>query len=118
MVSSYCYGIRDGWPLGWSYALTIWGVFVHPQLKQRRIILMSAWEQHLAFSADRALIEWLPSERNAPVVSQTDQNGQSQLINHGYNLWAQRAQRHWGLLEWVRHSCRRFKVDKLLIEAK
>jgi predicted phage terminase large subunit-like protein len=99
-------------------ALTLWGVFVHPQLKQRRIILMSAWEKHLAFSADRALIEWLPSERNAPLLTQTDQNGQSQLINHGYNLWVQRTQRHWGLLEWVRHSCRRLNVDKLLIEAK
>jgi predicted phage terminase large subunit-like protein len=29
-------------------------------------------------------------------------------------LWAQRTQRHQGLLEWVRHSCQRFKV----IEAK
>jgi hypothetical protein len=33
-------------------------------------------------------------------------------------VWQQRTQRHWGLMEWVEYTCRRFKVHRLLIEAK
>jgi hypothetical protein len=29
-----------------------------------------------------------------------------------------RAQPSWGLIEWITHSCKRFKVDRLLVEAK
>jgi hypothetical protein len=56
---------------------TVWGMFRHPVLGKRRIILLDARRRHLQFSADRELIEWLPGERNVPLISQTDQNGQS-----------------------------------------
>src|SRR6185369_1099340 len=36
----------------------------------------------------------------------------------GRMQWVQRTQQHWGLVEWVKYSCERFKVDNLLIEAK
>jgi predicted phage terminase large subunit-like protein len=32
--------------------------------------------------------------------------------------WIQRTPKEWGLVEWVKYSCERFKVDNLLIEAK
>jgi predicted phage terminase large subunit-like protein len=79
------------------------GVFTNPQDGQRRIILVGAWRKHLAFSADRSLIEWRPYESSA---------------QNGYALWCQRTQQYWGLLEWLQYSCRRYKIDKLLIESK
>jgi predicted phage terminase large subunit-like protein len=83
---------------------TAWGVFTHPQDGQRRIMLVGAWRKHLAFSADRELIKWRETEINN--------------YQYGYKLWVQRTQQHWGLMEWLQYSCRRYKVDKLLIEAK
>jgi hypothetical protein len=97
-------------------ALTVWGVFTHPKERERRICLITAWQKRLEISGDHQLLEWLPSERNTPLVSQTDQNGQSRLVSHGRQLWAQRTQRHWGLIQWVHETCRRYGVDKLLIE--
>ena len=96
-------------------ALTIWGVWNRPSNvggrvdaaghiwqvtgpTQRRIMLVHAWRKHLSFSADRALLERLPRE--------TDQ------------AWRWRTQKDWGLMEWVNDTCNRFKVDRLLIEAK
>jgi predicted phage terminase large subunit-like protein len=66
-------------------------------------MLIGAWRKHLAFSADRSLIEWRPYEMNA---------------QNGYEMWVRRCQQHFGLMEWIQYSCRRYKVDKLLIEAK
>lgn len=95
---------------------TVWGVFSQPSFeagrvdekaghiwqvsgpKQRRIMLVHAWRKHLAFSADRSLIET--------------------RANESHQLWRRRTQEHWGLIEWVHDTCTRFKVDKLLIEAK
>lgn len=33
-------------------------------------------------------------------------------------VWEARTQEHWGLCEWIAHTCRRFKVHKLLVESK
>lgn len=74
---------------------TIWGAFLNKD-GRRRIMLVHAWRKHLQFSGPK--IEMLPGE--TPQM---------------YNL---RTMAEWGLLEWVAYSCRRFKVDKLLIEAK
>lgn len=74
---------------------TVWGVFVNEEGK-RRIMLVHAWRKHLAFSGKR--IPRLPKE-----------------TNDAYRL---RTMKTWGLMEWVCDTCRRFKVDKLLIEAK
>lgn len=35
-----------------------------------------------------------------------------------YEMWRLRTQEKWGLCEWIAHSCRRFSVNELLIEAK
>jgi predicted phage terminase large subunit-like protein len=78
-------------------AMTVWGVFLDKDGK-RRVILMDAWRKHLEFSADRREIERRPNESDA--------------------VHRQRTQRHWGLMEWVEHTCNRFKVHRLLIEAK
>lgn len=78
-------------------ALTIWGIFENEEGMSRGM-LVHAWRKHLEFSADRKLIEPLPRETK----------GQ----------WQVRTQKNWGLMEWLKYSCERFKVDHLLIEAK
>lgn len=76
-------------------ALTIWGIFQNDQ-GQNRAMLVHAWRKHLEFSGPRL------------VQSPNESRGQ----------WIVRTQPTWGLLEWVKHTCERFKVDNLLIEAK
>ncbi len=61
-----------------------------------KLMLMTAWRRHLR-------IHGAHDERRA---------------NETYNHWVARTQKEWGLCEWVAHSCRRFDVDALLIEAK
>jgi predicted phage terminase large subunit-like protein len=78
-------------------ALTVWGVFRNDK-DQRRIMLIHAWRKHLQFSADRSKI-----------VRGEKESGEA---------WQRRTRVHWGLIEWVVATCLRFKVDKLLIEAK
>ena len=75
-------------------ALTIWGVFQHEG--KRRIMLVHAWRKHLPFSGPR--IEKEPQETAL--------------------AYKRRTQGTWGLMEWVEGTCTRFRVDKLLIEAK
>lgn len=76
-------------------ALTCWGVFLNKENK-KRIILLHAWRKHLQFSGVRT--DWKTGETYA-----------------GYK---HRTQERWGLVEWIADTCNRFKVDKLLIEAK
>lgn len=76
-------------------ALTVWGVFQTPE-KRRRIMLVHAWRKHLPFSGPR--IEKEPNET--------------------LPAYKHRTRPTWGLMEWVADTCTRFKVDKLLIEAK
>jgi predicted phage terminase large subunit-like protein len=97
-------------------AFTIWGVFRlkddknlagaepnnlghvwHGEAEGKlRIMLVHAWRKHLPFSGPR--IEREPKETRL--------------------AYKQRTQHTWGLVEWVSDTCTRFKVDKLLIEAK
>jgi predicted phage terminase large subunit-like protein len=74
--------------------LTVWGVFHHEG--KRRIMLVHAWRKHLPFSGPRI-----------------DKGPQETLL-----AYKQRTQNTWGLMEWVAHTCNRFKIDRLLIEAK
>ena len=76
-------------------ALTIWGIFQNEE-GLNRAMLVHAWRKHLEFSGPR--MPALPGESK----------GQ----------WIVRTQAKWGLMEWVKHTCERFKVDNLLIEAK
>lgn len=78
-------------------ALTIWGIFQNEE-GLNRAMLVHAWRKHLEFSGPRNLLTLSPNESR----------GQ----------WVIRTQKHWGLLEWVKYTCERFKVDNLLIEAK
>lgn len=75
---------------------TVWGVFTDPNVAARRLMLVHAWRRHLAFSGPR--IPMLPRETK--------------------DAYRQRTIKTWGLMEHVSDTCRRFKVDKLLIEAK
>ena len=76
-------------------ALTIWGIFQNEE-GFNRAMLVHAWRKHLEFSGPR--IKALPNESK----------GQ----------WVVRTQSQWGLMEWIKYTCERFKVDHLLIEAK
>lgn len=76
-------------------ALTIWGIFRNQEDKNR-VMLVHAWRKHLQFSGPRA--DPLPGESRMDYI--------------------QRTQKDWGLVEWVKYSCERFKVDQLLIESK
>jgi predicted phage terminase large subunit-like protein len=76
-------------------AMTVWGVFRN-KLDHPKIALVHAWRKRLIIHGPR--IERLPGERPA--------------------VYLRRTQPHWGVVEWVAHTCRFFKVDLLLIEAK
>ena len=76
-------------------ALTVWGIFQDKE-GRNRAMLVHAWRKHLEFSGPRL----------------------SQAANESKGQWIVRTQPSWGLLEWVKHTCERFKVDNLLIEAK
>ncbi len=78
-------------------ALTVWGIFENEE-GYTRAMLVHAWRKHLEFSGPRAILKTLPNETK----------GQ----------WIVRTQKKWGLLEWTKYTCERFKVDHLLIEAK
>lgn len=77
-------------------ALTVWGVFVEPESGKRRIILLHAWRKFLQFSGVR--------------IERGDRESAE--------MFTRRTQHTWGLVEWLAHTCTRFKVSKLLIEAK
>jgi phage terminase large subunit-like protein len=60
------------------------------------IMLISAWRK------------WL--ELHGEIVERQTNENQGQYIH--------RAQKNWGLIEWVAHECRKYVVDDLLIEGK
>lgn len=76
-------------------AMTVWGVF-EDQKGQPKILLLNAWEKRLELHG--VDVERHIGERNEDYVK--------------------RAQPDWGLVEWVIYTCRRFKVDRLMIESK
>ncbi len=78
-------------PTGFS----IWGVFRDRQ-ENPRVMLMWAWAKHCELHGQP--IEKRPGETK--------------------RSYDQRAMPTWGVVEWIAYSCRRFRVDKLLIEAK
>lgn len=75
-------------------AMTIWGIFQHPKTKEPGIILMEAWRKWLRMNSE-------------PIARLPDENEFD---------FKERTKPKWGLVEWTVHSCRRFKVDSLLIE--
>jgi predicted phage terminase large subunit-like protein len=63
---------------------------------KRRIMLVHSWRKHLPFSGPRI-----------------DKGTMESLA-----AYKRRTSSSWGLIEWVADTCGRFKVDRLLIEAK
>jgi predicted phage terminase large subunit-like protein len=59
-------------------------------------MLIHAWAKRLEFSGPKIEIE--PGEHES--------------------IYRRRCMPHWGLVEWVADTCKRFKADKLLIESK
>lgn len=77
--------------------MTVWGVFVNED-GRRRLMLIDAWRKHLEFSGPRVDVERREHETR--------------------QAWVRRTQDKWGLMEWIHSTCEKWKVDKLLIEAK
>jgi predicted phage terminase large subunit-like protein len=76
-------------------ALTVWGIFANEH-GNNRAILIHAWAKRLEFSGPKIDLE--PGEHES--------------------VYRRRCMPHWGLVEWVADTCKRFKADKLLIESK
>lgn len=74
---------------------TIWGVF-RDKNDNPRVMLMWAWAKHCELHGQ-------PIEKRLGETKKA------------YDI---RSMPTWGLVEWIAYSCRRFKVDRLLIEAK
>lgn len=90
-------------------ALTIFGIFTHPQTGERSIMLIDAWRKWLKMHGE-------PTPRND---RETIRIGDTAAIKARKDLlWKNRVGDEWGLVEWVAYTCRFRKVDKLLIEGK
>jgi predicted phage terminase large subunit-like protein len=76
-------------------ALTVWGMFRDID-DYPKFILLNAWRKRLEIHGPE--IPRMPGES---------------LESHQL-----RSQDNWGLVEWVGHSCQKYKVDRLLIESK
>jgi predicted phage terminase large subunit-like protein len=75
-------------------ALVIMGLW-HDRAENPRLIVMNAWAKRLELHGQT--LDRLPGETEADYIA--------------------RSKPGWGLVEWVAHSCRRFRVDLLLIES-
>lgn len=86
-------------------ALTVWGTFVETDAMQRAaeqfgtpsIMLIAAWRKKLTLHGKTDLI---------PIRGETKEE------------FEDRKRDNWGLVEHIAETCRKFKVNKLLIEAK
>lgn len=68
---------------------------------QMKIMLIYGWEKHLGLRG--------PPEERPPGLTDKEWNSRE---------WMLTRQKKWGLVEWVIDSCRRYRVDRLLIEVK
>jgi predicted phage terminase large subunit-like protein len=76
-------------------ALTIFGLWIDKN-KNRRAMLQYAWQKRLSL--------------HGTMLEKGSQEIQVQFTK--------RQQEEWGLVEWVAHECKRWKVNRLLIEDK
>jgi predicted phage terminase large subunit-like protein len=77
-------------------ALAVIAAYIDPKTRHRRLLLVDAWKKRLELHGET--IEREPGEKDA--------------------AYLRRAQPHWGLCEWVSHTCSARRVDRLLIENK
>lgn len=75
-------------------ACTVWGVWSDKGAP--RIMLMYAWRKHL--------------ELHGRYEPRYEGETQEEFLS--------RVRPRWGLVEWLAHTCKRYKVDKLLVEGK
>lgn len=76
-------------------AMTVWGIWIDRN-RNRRAMLMFSWNKRLKL--------------NGKVITQMD--GEAKV-----NYMA-RQKEEWGLIEWVADTCKRYKVQRMLIEDK
>lgn len=76
-------------------AMTVWGVNYDDD-GTPRVFLIAAWRK------------WL--QLHGPEVRRD--------LGEPYELFMERRKKVWGLVEWIGHTCKRFQVDRLLVEAK
>ena len=88
-------------------AMSVWGTFWHPELRAKRVIVLDAWRKHLA-------LHGAETQRRPEEVPQAGDMAQDADIKNAH--YRQRVSPKWGLVEWVRHTCMRFRVDVLLVE--
>lgn len=77
------------------------GALRMPDDERPKIMLLYAWQKRLDLHG--------PPDERPPDVTEEDWNSPAMLVQR---------QQSWGLVEWVVHTCRRYRVDTLLIEAK
>ena len=76
-------------------AMTVWGLN-YADDGTPRVFLIAAWRKWLQLHGPDLIQEWgEPPE-----------------------LFLERQKKAWGLVEWIGHTCKRFHVDRLLVEAK
>jgi predicted phage terminase large subunit-like protein len=90
-------------------AMTVWGVFVHPELRKTRIILIDAWRKHLQ-------LHGAPTPRLEHEILRFGDT--PQVVRRKGMLWERRVGHEWGLVEWVAQTCRKWGVHHLLVENK
>lgn len=81
----------------------------------------AAWAQHRASKKNGMTSpEPIIAPDKEPWLSYIDRgdNDADRWPNETYEMWAHRTQDQWGLCEWLAHTCRKFNVSTLLIEAK
>jgi predicted phage terminase large subunit-like protein len=76
---------------------TIYGVW-EDERGHSRMICLTAWRKRLEIQGEEVKTR--------------------RLANETEPQWVKRTQPEWGLIEWVAHSCKKFRVDTLLIENK
>ena len=88
-------------------AMTVWGLFKHPETKASGCILMDGWRRFLSLHGN-------PTPR---LDDEIPMPGDTEAIVRQRNAkYRQRVGNQWGLVEHVRATCLRFDVDVLLIE--
>lgn len=89
-------------------ALTVWGTFSTPG-RRRGIMLCHAWRKFLEMHGPK--VEREGDEILRPGMSPKE-------VSRRNAMFKERASEFWGLVEWTVDTCRRFRVNVLLIEAK
>jgi hypothetical protein len=77
-------------------AMTVYGIFRHPETNEPGVMLMHAWRKRLPLHGDTSPM--FPGE--------------------SFKAYERRRGDGWGLVEWVANTCDMYKVHSLLIESK